>query len=579
MNTQEDTNTNVRDNTGDTILMNKLGRLSKEYIAGKIHPLSECLGGNIFHENKLYMLPEMGKAEFTRLASSRSSRILMDDNDHVIGLRELEKIEQGFFYNVQEGNMTKRFIRDDLVEPTGCSVKLTLYKNDIVLSSKKFGDKTDFMNEDLSGPADTSFMYPDNEQEADDEEFSNSFGDSSVGKEKGLKSGTRGEITELTRKSSDKMKFVLRNSLCDFPCFITLTYPRYFPRSGKVCKKHLNLFLTHLRKDYKGIKYFWFMEFQERGAPHFHIFLSCVIPGKTYISPLWYRIVNSGDPKHLNAGTNVTVLKNPSDVVKYATSYAKKATQKMTPEDFYFVGRFWGSSRKLCEPIVELSDLSIRQIQELWSCHYDSLNLSSTLRHDRFNGYIWEGKRFAAQLVSNYYESHFRPMIAELAMLSTETEVDKKKRKANTEGESESVSFEENPLQFLVNLKRRVKAAGSVWKDLTSSEFEAELKKGTVASKLLDSKYKHSLSVAYEGLTSESIAASEITREDWAHWLAFLQTRMELSWVSVHKPLSKAEAHTHITLCKDGRIFKRKYRPDFRAEAKESNSLELTVKN
>ena len=558
MNTQQ--TTNVRDNMGDTVIMNKVGRLSKEYIASKILPLSECLGGNVFHENKLYMLPEMGKSEFTRLASSRVSRIETDADDQIIGLRELEKIEKGFFYNVQEGNTRKQFIRDDLLEPTNSSVKLTLYKNDIVLSSSRFYDKTDFMNKDLSGLFDPS-LYSESEEKAEYALFRENSSVEDKQEKKETKEGTRSEITELTRKSSEKMKFILRNSLCEFPCFITLTYPSHFPRSGKVCKKHLNLFLTHLRKDYKGIKYFWFMEFQERGAAHFHMFLSCVVPGKTYISPLWYRIVNSGDPKHLNAGTNVTVLKNTSDVVKYATSYAKKATQKMTPEDFICVGRFWGGSRNLCEPIVELSDLSIRQVQELWSCHYDSLKLPPTLRRDRFNGYIWEGKRFAAQLVCSYYESHFRPMIAELAMLSTETDATCKEKK--------DAAFEENPLEFIVNLKQRVKAAGSVWKDLTYAEFETELKKGTVASKFLDSKYKHSLSVAYEGLTAESIAASEITVEDWAYWLAFLQTRMELSWVSTHKPLTKAVAHTHVTLCKDGRIFKRQYRPDFRAEQKE----------
>ena len=33
------------------------------------------------------------------------------------------------------------------------------------------------------------------------------------------------------------------------------------------------------------MKYFRFMEFQARGAPHFDIFISSMVPFKTYVSP------------------------------------------------------------------------------------------------------------------------------------------------------------------------------------------------------------------------------------------------------------------------------------------------------
>lgn len=179
---------------------------------------------------------------------------------------------------------------------------------------------------------------------------------------KDKREGARVPITELTRKSSNHMKFVLRKSSCDFQGFLRLNYPRCYPRDGKTCKKHLNLFLTHLRNDYKGMKYFWFMEFQDGGAPNFGIFLSCMVPGKTYVSPLWHRIVNSEDTADLNSGTNVVRLRSSKDVIGYATTYAQKLTHKMTPEDFASVGRFWGSSRGLCETIVELNDVSICQV-------------------------------------------------------------------------------------------------------------------------------------------------------------------------------------------------------------------------
>nr|YP_010736376.1 hypothetical protein P8547_mgp35 [Zygnema circumcarinatum]QKQ14705.1 hypothetical protein [Zygnema circumcarinatum]WEL36349.1 hypothetical protein [Zygnema circumcarinatum] len=91
---------------------------------------------------------------------------------------------------------------------------------------------------------------------------------------------------------------------------ITLTYPSNYPMDGRVCKSHLNRLLTQIRSDYKGLKYVWCMELKERGAPHFHIFTTCPLPGRTYISASWYHIVNYGDKKHLATGTQVKPLNN-----------------------------------------------------------------------------------------------------------------------------------------------------------------------------------------------------------------------------------------------------------------------------
>jgi len=112
-----------------------------------------------------------------------------------------------------------------------------------------------------------------------------------------------------------------------------------------------------------------------------------VIPGRTYLSPLWYSIVNSGDHKHLVSGTQVKALSNTEEAIAYATAYANKATQKLTKSEG--VGRFWGSSRSLVSSIVELEDLSIRQLQHLRSNY-----LSSFGRLDRMNCYLWGGSEW-----------------------------------------------------------------------------------------------------------------------------------------------------------------------------------------
>lgn len=96
--------------------------------------------------------------------------------------------------------------------------------------------------------------------------------------------------------------------------------------------------------------------------------------GRSYLSPLWFIIGDSGDKNHLVAGTQVKALENSEVAIKYATSYANKSTQKATPEGFSRVGHFWG--RSLVSSIVELEDISIRQLQHIRTNYLSSLGVT-----------------------------------------------------------------------------------------------------------------------------------------------------------------------------------------------------------
>ena len=140
------------------------------------------------------------------------------------------------------------------------------------------------------------------------------------------------------------MRHVIRNSEDIWKVFITLTYPQTFPCDGKETKAHLNVFLQYLRR--KKIKYTWVLEFQSRGAPHYHIIASDFIP-KDELADRWYNIVGSGDEKHLKAGTGIDRIKSKGQLYGYLSNYIKKIEQKTPPEGFENVGRFWGTSRNL----------------------------------------------------------------------------------------------------------------------------------------------------------------------------------------------------------------------------------------
>jgi hypothetical protein len=152
----------------------------------------------------------------------------------------------------------------------------------------------------------------------------------------------RSKIIEFSRKSARRLKHTVRNSEEHLKVFITLTYPGEFPCDGRQTKKHLNAFLQFLRR--KGIKFIWVLEFQERGAPHYHVIASDCIP-KTELAERWYNIVGSGDEKHLRAGTQIDFIKSKEQLYGYLSNYVKKLEQKTPPAGFENVGRFWGASR------------------------------------------------------------------------------------------------------------------------------------------------------------------------------------------------------------------------------------------
>ena len=161
----------------------------------------------------------------------------------------------------------------------------------------------------------------------------------------------RSECGAWSWRSRCRLRFVAANTGILFRAMITLTYGADFPCTGSMVKKHLNGFLVALRKRLRPsecLSYLWWLEFQQRGAPHVHILVNrpCRdLPEKQWFSQEWYRIVGSGDVKHLAAGTRVENLRTARGGVRYAIKYAQKMRQKQVPIDFRDVGRFWAHSR------------------------------------------------------------------------------------------------------------------------------------------------------------------------------------------------------------------------------------------
>lgn len=161
---------------------------------------------------------------------------------------------------------------------------------------------------------------------------------------------TRSAITGFSARSGQRMRKYLRGCEAEYAYMHTLTYPFSYESNGAVVKDHLKKYMRWLKdqhinsgQELKGrFSAFWFLEFQSRGAPHYHIFTNCLVDYKK-VAKKWFEIVGSEDNRHLAAGTRVEALKKGrGGTISYASKYAAKAEQKTPPEDYKNIGRFWG---------------------------------------------------------------------------------------------------------------------------------------------------------------------------------------------------------------------------------------------
>lgn len=171
---------------------------------------------------------------------------------------------------------------------------------------------------------------------------------------KGL--GLRGVIRGWSRASIRRLKLRLRNVPTGWVSLLTLTYPSEFPCDGLVVKRHLHAFREWLRRE--GVRHYWALEFQKRGAPHLHVICNKFI-NMVECKERWFQIVGSNDEKHRRQGVRVDAIAaddaDQERVIGYLVSYLTKAEQKEVPAGFENVGRFWGGSREQVVVVEELT--------------------------------------------------------------------------------------------------------------------------------------------------------------------------------------------------------------------------------
>lgn len=194
--------------------------------------------------------------------------------------------------------------------------------------------------------------------------------------------GDRVDITEFSARARAALAFVVAATSVEFKSILTLTYGNFWPHDMQVSKVHLNAFLTALRVRYgRPLNYVWVIEFQKRGAPHYHILLSIERPSSELINNFAWKWANIVTPK-IDLGKDELVdddimddfykvhrvhshpkawenIRSKDGATRYITKYCLKPEQKEVPAHITNVGRFYGMSREVKQSIEAIASLEL----------------------------------------------------------------------------------------------------------------------------------------------------------------------------------------------------------------------------
>lgn len=181
----------------------------------------------------------------------------------------------------------------------------------------------------------------------------------------------RGTVETFSARSRSRMLQSIaqldRNRVTSDALFVTFTYPRDWPATVAACKGHLEAFRKRMHRRYPLAWFYWRLEFQQRGAPHFHL----LVFGLPLVNPdslhnVWADVVKSKDKYHVKYGTDVKRLNSWREVAGYCAKYCAKVDDGPQTEE---PGRFWGIACRANRPAtlqtVEVTDGEFYAIRRL----------------------------------------------------------------------------------------------------------------------------------------------------------------------------------------------------------------------
>jgi hypothetical protein len=196
------------------------------------------------------------------------------------------------------------------------------------------------------------------------------------GKRKGG-GGTRGKVTAFSKKSRKRLlEMFNRFEINDKVIFMTLTYGQKFPETKEVRERHRLAFLERLRRWAPEASGVWRIEYQKRGAPHFH-FIMFDLPflPKANLKAMWGEIIGSEYWDTSNQQnpeppfTRIEAIHNPRHLMNYVSKYVAKLPDAAPGGGGFNIdpylhaienhqGRWWGTHNREKLPYAEATSIA-----------------------------------------------------------------------------------------------------------------------------------------------------------------------------------------------------------------------------
>jgi hypothetical protein len=128
--------------------------------------------------------------------------------------------------------------------------------------------------------------------------------------------------------------------------FVTLTYPSEFPQDISVSKRHLREFRRRWEVRWGKVRAIWRLEFQERGAPHYHVmYLDSPFTPIKELCAMWHSVIHAKTESGLSNGVDLKLIVKSREkrlIVTYVSKYIAKVDERVDKNEFTKIGRYWG---------------------------------------------------------------------------------------------------------------------------------------------------------------------------------------------------------------------------------------------
>jgi len=204
-----------------------------------------------------------------------------------------------------------------------------------------------------------------------------------------LGGGLRSEVTTFSRQSRKRLMQAFSSldelAAVNLSVFITLTYHQHYPIDARGWHADLSRFLDRLEYHYPYSSTIWRLDFQERGAPHFHLLTlnSPYIP-KEDVTRWWGEIAHSASPLAGQYATNVQRPCSWRHTCAYVSKYMAKPSSMALRGS---TGRWWGISRRgLLPRQLETLEITERTFYALKALLLDRIPADKVSPYVRFGG-------------------------------------------------------------------------------------------------------------------------------------------------------------------------------------------------